>query len=87
MSVPTNNDIHFKEYYERSKYKNLEIEIEKMWNFKTAIMPLLVGSMAMIRKEIDQHINKIPCSRSFHEIQKLHWTEKLIFLGEHYQCD
>ena len=37
MTVPTDNNILVKEYNRISKYKNLEIEIEKMWCLKTIL--------------------------------------------------
>ena len=43
MSVPTDN----------ISYRDLEIEIEKMWHFK------IVGALGMIKKSTDKHINKI----------------------------
>ena len=35
MSVPNDNNLSVKEYNKISKYKDLEIEIEKMWHLKT----------------------------------------------------
>ena len=32
MSIPTDNNISIKEYNKISKYRELEIEIEKMWH-------------------------------------------------------
>ena len=45
-----------------SKYKNLEIEIEK-----TTSVPVITGILGMIKKGIDNHIKKIPCSPSRYE--------------------
>ena len=35
MSVPTDYNISVKEYNKITEYKNLEIEIEKIWHLKT----------------------------------------------------
>ena len=67
MSVPTDNYISVKEYNKISKYKYLEIEIEKT---RHLIVPLLVGALGMIKKGTDKHINKIADSSSLNEIQK-----------------
>ena len=44
MSVPTVNTILIKEYHKLSKYKDLEIEVEKMCHLKTTTMPVIVGA-------------------------------------------
>ena len=40
MTMQTDNNISVKEYNKISKYENLEIEIEKMWHFKTTTLPV-----------------------------------------------
>ena len=64
--MPSNWYVYAKEYNKMSKYKDLEIEIEKMWHLKTT-----VGALGMIKKETDKYINKIPGCLSLNEIQKI----------------
>ena len=40
MSVPSDVNISAKEFEKLSKYKNLEIEMEKMWHMKKKRSPL-----------------------------------------------
>ena len=54
----------------RSKYKDLEIEIEKIWHLKTTTAPVIVGALGMIKKGTDKHTNKIPGCVSLYEIGK-----------------
>ena len=68
MSVPTNNNISVKKYDKISKYKDLKIEVEKIWYLKTYTMPVILGALGMIKKETDRHINKIPGSFILYEI-------------------
>ena len=42
--MPTVNIISIKEYHKLSKYKDLEIEIEKMCHLKTTTIPVIVGT-------------------------------------------
>ena len=49
MSEPTNN-ISVKEYIEITKYKDLKIEIEKMYHLKTTIVPLIMVALGTIKK-------------------------------------
>ena len=50
MSVPSDSNISAKEFEKRSKYKDLEIEIAKMWKMKTKTIPVIVGALGMIKK-------------------------------------
>ena len=43
MPVPTDDNISVKIYDKISNYKDLEIEIKKMWHFKTTTVSLIVG--------------------------------------------
>ena len=50
MSVPSDSNISAKEFEKRSKYKDLEIEIAKMWKMETKTIPVIVGTLGMIKK-------------------------------------
>ena len=71
MSVPTDKNISVKVFDKLSKYKDLEIEIQKMWNLKTITVPVVVGSLGMIKKDTQAFINKIPGKHNLQEIQKI----------------
>ena len=59
MSVPRDNNVSIKDYNTISKYKDLEIKIEKMWLLKTFPVTVIVVSQGMIKKGIDRHMNNI----------------------------
>ena len=50
MSVPSASNISAKVFEKLSKYKDLEIEIAKMWKIKTRTIPVTVGALNMIKK-------------------------------------
>ena len=60
MSVPSDSNISAKEFEKRSKYKDLEIEIAKMWKMKTKTMQVIVGILGMIKKGTQKYVNEIP---------------------------
>ena len=40
-------------------YKDLEIELERMLELKTATVPLVMGALGTIKKEMESHTNKL----------------------------
>ena len=49
VSVPTDDNVSLKEMEKLSKYKDLEIEITRMWGLKTETIPIIVGALGMIK--------------------------------------
>ena len=56
-----------------SKYKDLEVEITKMWGLKTLTLPLSLGHLhfGLVKKGIEKHIDKIPTKINITELQKI----------------
>ena len=50
MSVPSDSNISAKEFEKLGKYKDLEFYIAKMWKMKTKTIPVIVGTLGMIKK-------------------------------------
>ena len=71
MSVPSDNNVAAKLFEKLSKYKDLEIEVEKMWHLKTTTIPVVVGALGLIKKGTNAFIEKIPGSPSLQEVQKV----------------
>ena len=71
VSVPSDSNISVKEFEKLSKYKDLEIEIAKMWKMKTKTIPAIVGALGMIKKRIQKYFNEIPGNLSLAQIQKI----------------
>ena len=57
--VAIGNNRSGKEYNKISKYKNLEMEVEKMWYLKTTTLPDVVKSLGVIKKGTNKHINLV----------------------------
>jgi hypothetical protein len=52
------------------KYKNLTIEIQRMWNVKTKVIPVIIGVNGTISKAFRKYVSNIPGHRKVKELQK-----------------
>ena len=71
MAVPADCNVSLKIFKKLSKYKDLEIEITKMWHMGTSIIPVVVGSLGVVGKDSSRLIEGIPGSPCLKEIQKI----------------
>ena len=53
------------------KYKDLTIEIQRMWNVKTKAIPVIIGATGTISKSFRKYVSNIPGN---HEVKKLQKT-------------
>jgi hypothetical protein len=42
------------------KYKDLTIEIQRMWNIKTRVIPVIIGATGTISKSFRKYVSTIP---------------------------
>jgi hypothetical protein len=53
------------------KYKDLTIEIQRMWNVKTNMIPVIIGATGTISKSFRKYVSNMPGN---HEVKELHKT-------------
>ena len=41
-----------------NKYEDLEIEVERMWELKTTTVPVVVGALGTVKKDIETTLTK-----------------------------
>jgi len=72
MAIPSDWNTSVKVAEKLSKYKDLEIEITKMWGLKTIAVPVVIGALiGVVKKGIKKHIDKIPGKINITELQKI----------------
>ena len=49
MAVPSDQNMSLNEFQKVSKYRDLEIEVTKMWKLKTKVIPVVIGALGMIK--------------------------------------
>jgi hypothetical protein len=53
------------------KYKDLTIEVQRMWNVKTKVIPVIIGATGTISKSFRKYVSIIP---GYHEVTELQKT-------------
>ena len=71
VSVPSENNTSIKVAEKISKYKDLEIEINRMWGMKTIVLPIVIGALGLIKKGTEKFTDQVPGHISIPEIQKI----------------
>jgi len=52
------------------KYKELTIEIQRMWNVKTKLIPVIIEATMSISKSFRKYVSNIPRKHEVKELQK-----------------
>ena len=52
------------------KYKDLTIEIQRMWNVKTSVIPVIIGATGTISKSFRKYVSDIPGNHDVKELQR-----------------
>ena len=71
MAIPADRNTSVKVAEKLSKYKDLEVEITKMWGLKTITVPVVIGALGVVKKGIEKHADKIPGKINITELQKI----------------
>ena len=71
MAVPGDANVANKEFEKKYKYKDLELEIQKMWKVKTKVIPIVIGALGLVSKDLEKYLLEIPAEVSSKEIQKI----------------
>ena len=71
ISVPSDRNICLKYSEKKTKYKDLEIEVCRMWKKKTEVLPVIVGALGTIKKGSQEILDKISKNIEVSSIQKI----------------
>ena len=71
LMLPLDKNLSSGEFGIISKYKDLEVEIERMWHLKPTLIPVNVGALGTVKKGTDKYLQQIPGKPSLTEIQKI----------------
>jgi hypothetical protein len=55
---------------DNNKYKDLAIEIQRLWNVKATVIPVIIGATGTISKSFRKYVSNIPGNHDVKEVQK-----------------
>ena len=59
FEFPMDMNISVKEFEKLSKYKDLQIEVDRMWQFKTLIIPAVVRAFGLVKKRLQNILKRL----------------------------
>ena len=71
ITIPSDRNVSIKEVKKLSKYKDLEIEVSKVWKMKTTTLPVAIGALGVIKKGMTLKVEKIPGTIHIEKLQKI----------------
>jgi hypothetical protein len=70
VAIPGDRNAIKKEAEKILKYKDLIIEIQRMWNVKTKVTPVIIGATGSISKSFRKYLSSIAGKHDMKELQK-----------------
>ena len=70
VAIPGDRNVIKNEAEKVLKYKDLTIEIQRMWNVKTRVIPVIIGVTGTISKSFRKFVSDIPGNHDVKELQK-----------------
>ena len=71
MTTPLDTNTSVKTTEKFTKYKDLQIEVERRLGLKTTTVPVVMGTLGTIKKDMESYSNKIPGNINIQELQKI----------------
>ena len=70
VAIPADRNVVQKEAEKKLKYNSLCIEIERMWNLKCTILPVIIGATGIVTRSLRKNLETIPGKHSIDSLQK-----------------
>jgi hypothetical protein len=70
VAISGDRNVIKKEAEKIQKYKDLTIEIQRMWNVKTIVIPVIIGATGAISKLFRKYVSNIAGNHEVKELQK-----------------
>jgi hypothetical protein len=82
VAKPSDRNIIQKESEKKLKYKNLSIEIQRMWKMKCFAIPVITGATGIVTRGLEICLETIPGKHSVDSLQKNSCTKNITHYKE-----
>ena len=59
VAIPGDSRIQQKEVEKITKYQDLKIEVERLWERKATVVPVVIGALGAIPRDLTKHLNTL----------------------------
>jgi len=70
VAIPADRNVVQKKAEKKLKYKSLCIEIQRMWNMKCTIVPVIIGANGTVTRSLKRNLEAVPGRHSVDSLQK-----------------
>lgn len=70
VAIPYDGNVIEKEAEKRLKYKDLQIEVQRMWGLKCVVIPVVIGATGTISKNFNAYLKQIPGIINQHKMNR-----------------
>jgi hypothetical protein len=70
VAIPGDTNVIKKEAEKILKYRDLIPDIQRMWNVKTKVTPVIIGAAGTISKSFRKYLSSVPGKHDIKELQK-----------------
>ena len=68
--IPADRNVVQKETDKKLKYKSLCVEIQRMWNLKCTILPVITGATGIVTRSLRKNLEAVPGRHLIDSVQK-----------------
>jgi hypothetical protein len=70
VAISGDRNVTKKEANKILKYKDLTVEIQRTWNVKIKVIPVIIGATGTISKSFSKYMSNIPGKHEVNELQQ-----------------
>ena len=87
MAIPADRNVVQKEEEKKLKYKSLSREIQRMWNLKYTIVPVIIGATGIATRSLRKNVETVAGKQSIDSLQKTAILGKSHIIRKVLQCE
>jgi len=87
VAIPADRNVVQKEEEKKLKYKSLSREIQRMWNLKYTIVPVIIGATGIATRSLRKNVETVAGKQSIDSLQKTAILGKSHIIRKVLQCE